>query len=212
MRIGYVYKKDMKPTEVANEKLCEHSAVNIIQSPDGGGGRWMMLVRWRTGKPGTVSPFKLSAANTLRAMLNHNWKMRYSFREERGMFLAYTSRENTHLFYRWINNYSFEQTQPSSSMQCYCLRFHHKQNIVRVTTNGKILGLDISKTTSCCSQTLGLSWFSAQALFVQHLAQWEFVLGWKPPCVPTEKYPYGLEYPRCSFLIDGWRWKHYMCF
>lgn len=38
MHIGYVYKKDMKPTEVANEKLCEHSAVNIIQSPDGGGG------------------------------------------------------------------------------------------------------------------------------------------------------------------------------
>lgn len=81
MHIGYVYKKDMKPTEVANEKLCEHSAVNIIQSPDGGGGMWMTLVRWRTGKPGTVSPFKLSAANTLREMLNHSWKMRYSFRE-----------------------------------------------------------------------------------------------------------------------------------
>lgn len=37
MHFGYVYKKDTKPTEVANEKLCEHSAAPIIQSPDGGG-------------------------------------------------------------------------------------------------------------------------------------------------------------------------------
>lgn len=36
MHIGYVYKKDTKPTEVANEKLCEHSAENITLSPDGG--------------------------------------------------------------------------------------------------------------------------------------------------------------------------------
>jgi len=38
MHIGYVHKKDTKPTEVANEKLCERSATNIIQSPDSGGG------------------------------------------------------------------------------------------------------------------------------------------------------------------------------
>lgn len=81
MHIGYVYKKDTKPTEVANEKLCEHSAVNIIQGPGGGGGMWMTLVRWRTGKPGAGSPFKLSAASTLREMLNRSWKMTYSLRE-----------------------------------------------------------------------------------------------------------------------------------
>lgn len=81
MHIGYVYKKDTKPTEVANEKLCEHSAENITLSPDGGGEMWMTLVRWSTGRPAPVSPFKLSAANTLRKMLNQSWKMRCSIRE-----------------------------------------------------------------------------------------------------------------------------------
>lgn len=120
--------------------------------------------------------------------------------------------ENTHLFYRWINNHFLEQTQSSSSMQCYYLGFHHKQKNVPVTTNGKISGLDVSKTTPCCSQTLGLSWLWAQALFVQHLAQWELASGWKPPCVATEKYTYGLGYPSCSFLIIKGRWKHYKYF
>jgi len=38
MHIGYVCKKYTKPTEVANEKLCEHSTENITPSPGGGKG------------------------------------------------------------------------------------------------------------------------------------------------------------------------------
>lgn len=45
MHFGYVYRKDTKPTEVANEKLCEHPAASIIQHADGGGEMRMTLVR-----------------------------------------------------------------------------------------------------------------------------------------------------------------------